>query len=166
MNIVQVYRTFPTQQYCIILLEKVRWNNKPTCPYCKSISQTPMPKENRYHCNTCNTSFSVMVGTIFENTKLDLQKWFLAASLVLNAKKGISARQLARDIEVTKDTAWSMLMRIRKTMTETAEFLEGIIEADETYVGGKNKNRHSNKKTKDGKGRGGEDKTPTIRIFE
>ncbi|MCK9412124.1 MAG: IS1595 family transposase [Prolixibacteraceae bacterium] len=166
MNIVQVYRTFPTQQNCIDYLEKVRWNNKPTCPYCKSENQTPLPKENRYHCNTCNTSFSVMVGTIFENTKLDFQKWFLAISLVLNAKKGISARQLARDIEVTKDTAWLMLMRIRTAMTENCDLLEGIIEADETYVGGKNKNRHTNKKTKDGQDRGGEDKTPVIGILE
>ena len=77
MNIIQIYRTFPKQQDCINHLEKVKWNNKPRCPYCKSTNQTSMPKENRYHCNNCNTSFSVMVGTIFENTKLDLQKWFL-----------------------------------------------------------------------------------------
>jgi len=166
MNIVQIYRTYPKRQDCINHLEKVRWNNKPTCPYCKSTNQTPMPKENRYHCNTCNTSFSVMVGTIFENTKLDFQKWFLAISLVLNAKKGISARQLARDIEVTKDTAWFMMMRIRKAMVEYGELLEGIIEADETYIGGENKNRHSDKKTEGRQGRGGEDKTPVIGILE
>ncbi len=166
MNIIQIYRTFPKQQDCINHLEKVRWNDKPKCPYCKSTNQTSMPKENRYHCNNCNTSFSVMVGTIFENTKLDFQKWFLAISLMLNAKKGISARQLARDIEVTKDTAWFMMMRIRKIMIENNELLKGIIEADETYIGGKNKNRHSDKKTKGGQGRGGEDKTPVIGILE
>lgn len=166
MNIIQIYKQFPTQQDCVNHLEIVRWNNEPTCPYCKSKKQTPMKKENRYHCNACNTSFSVMVGTIFENTKLDFQKWFLATSLVLNARKGISARQLARDIEVTKDTAWFMLMRLRKAMIEYGELLEGIIEADETYVGGKNKNRHSDKKTKGGQGRGGEDKTPVIGILE
>lgn len=166
MNIIQIYKTFPTQQSCIDHLEKVRWNNKPVCPYCKSPKQTPMTKENRYHCNTCNMSYSVMVGTIFQNTKLDFQKWFLAVSLVLNAKKGISARQLARDIEVTKDTAWYMMMRIRKALVEYGELLEGIIEADETYVGGKNKNRHSDKKTKGGQGRGGEDKTAVAGILE
>lgn len=166
MNIVQIYKTFPTQQDCINYLEKVRWNNEPTCPYCHSKKQTPVKNGNRYHCNTCNTSYSVMVGTIFENTKLDFQKWFLAISLVLNAKKGISSRQLARDIEVTKDTAWYMLMRIRKAMTEYEELLQGIIEADETYVGGKNKNRHSNKKTKGGQGRGGDDKTAVAGLLQ
>jgi len=107
-----------------------------------------------------------MVGTIFENTKLDFQKWFLAISLVLNAKKGISSRQLSRDIHVTKDTAWFMLMRIRKAFVEYGELLQGIIEADETYIGGKNKNRHESKKTKGGQGRGGDDKTPVIAVLE
>ena len=87
------------------------------------------------------------MNTIFHNTKLDIQKWFLAITLVLNAKKGISARQLARDIEVNKNTTWFMLMRIREAMVDYGDILEGIVEADETYVGGKNKNRYNNRKT-------------------
>jgi len=105
MDIVEIYRRFPTEQDCISYLEKVRWKGKPTCPYCESTNQTPMSKEKRYHCNSCNTSFSVTVRTIFHKTKLPLQKWFLAICLILNAKKGISARQLARDLKVNKDTA-------------------------------------------------------------
>lgn len=166
MNIIQVYKKFPTQVDCIKHLEKVRWNNVPVCPYCTSTNQTALPKENRYHCNRCNTAYSVTVGTIFHKTKCDLQKWFLAITLVLNAKKGLSSRQLARDIEVTKDTAWYMLMRIRKAFTEYGELLEGIIEADETYVGGKNKNRHKDKKTKGGQGRSAKDKTPVAGILQ
>lgn len=166
MNIIQVYKQFPTDQDCIKHLERVRWNNTPVCPYCKSTKQTPVPKEHRYHCNNCNTSFSVTVGTIFHKTKLDLQKWFLALSLVLNAKKGYSARALGRDIEVTKDTAWRMFMQIRKALIEQHELMEGIIEADETYIGGKNKNRHKDKKTEGGQGRGGSDKTPVIGILQ
>lgn len=77
------------------------------------------------------------VNTIFHNTKTDLQKWFLAVALVLNAKKGISSRQLARDIEVNKNTAWFMGMRIRRAMLENGALLQGIIEMDETYIGGK-----------------------------
>lgn len=146
MNIIQIYKQFPDQESCINHLETVRWNNNAKCPYCNSTNATPVPKELRYHCNNCNTSFSVTVGTIFHKTKLDLQKWFLAVSLVLNAKKGISSRQLARDIEVTKDTAWYMQMRIRRAMNEYGELLKGIIEADETFIGGKNKNRHNDKK--------------------
>lgn len=162
MNIIQVYKQFPTHTDCIKHLEKVRWNNEPVCPYCQSKNQSPLPKEQRYHCNNCKTTFSVTVQTIFHKTKVDLQKWFLAISLVLNAKKGLSARQLARDIEVTKDTAWYMLMRIRKTFADDSELLEGIIEVDETYIGGKNKNRHSDKKTEGGQGRGGDDKTAVV----
>jgi transposase-like protein len=166
MNIIQIYKIYPTQASCIAHLEQVKWNNVPTCPYCKSTKQSPLPKENRYHCNNCNTTFSVTVGTIFHNTKCDLQKWFLAISFVLNAKKGLSARQLGRDIEVTKDTAWFMLMRIRKAFIEYGDLLEGIIEADETYVGGKNKNRHINKKTEGGQGRSAKDKTPVIEVID
>lgn len=164
MNIPQLYKQFPTQVDCIKHLEQVRWNGEPTCPYCNSKNQSPLPKENRYHCNNCNTSFSVTVGTIFHKTRLDLQKWFLAVSLVLNAKKGYSARQLGRDIDVTKDTAWRIFMQIRKSLVEQRELMTGIVEADETYIGGKNGNRHNDKKTKGGQG--GADKTTVIGVLQ
>src|SRR4051812_25289340 len=125
MNIVQIYRKYPTEAACVEHLEIVRWKGKPICPYCKSDKSTPMPNEARHHCNTCNTTFSVTVGTIFHNTKLDLQKWFLGVSLMLNAKKGLSARQLSRDLEVNKNTAWYMAMRIRKAMLDNGELLRG-----------------------------------------
>jgi transposase-like protein len=137
MNIVSIYRKFPTEESCIAHLEAVKWKGRPVCPYCKSTKSTPLPKEFRHHCNTCNTTYSVTVGTIFHNTKLDLQKWFLGVTLMLNAKKGLSARQLARDLEVNKNTAWFMAMRIRKAMLDNGDLLRGIVEMDETYVGGK-----------------------------
>ena len=166
MNIIQIYKQFPTQEDCLKKLEDVRWGGTPVCPYCKSTNQTPVPKEGRFHCNSCNASFSVTVGTVFHKTKLDLQKWFLAISLTLNAKKGISARQLSRDIEVNKDTAWSMMMRIRTAFSEQPELIEGIIECDETFIGGKNKNRHNDKKVKGGQGGGGSDKTIVVGILQ
>jgi len=139
MNIIGIYQLFPSHIHCIDHLEKIRWKDKPTCPYCQSFNITSLPKEKRYHCNTCNTSFSVTVGTIFHHTHLPLQKWFLAICLVLNAKKGVSARQLSRDLKVTKDTAWRMAMKIRQAMVEREqrELLTGLVECDETYIGGK-----------------------------
>lgn len=168
MNIIQVYKRFPTQESCLEYLENIRWEGKPTCPYCQSKNSTLMPKENRYHCNNCNTSYSVTVGTIFHKTHLDLQKWFLAVSLILNAKKGISARQLGRDLEINKNTAWYMAMRIRKAMCERwhRELLQGIIEMDETYIGGKPRKTNHKKPTKPNKRGRGTDKTPVVGMIE
>ncbi|MCH7909831.1 MAG: IS1595 family transposase [Candidatus Hydrogenedentes bacterium] len=139
MNIIEVFRRFPTQESCLEYMEQVRWEGEPNCPYCGAVHTTALPKERRHHCNTCNTSFSVTVGTIFHKTRLPLQKWFLAISLVLNAKKGISARQLGRDLEINKDTAWRISMKIREAMKEKGqrELMTGIVEMDEAYVGGK-----------------------------
>src|SRR5271157_363856 len=137
MNIVAIYKKFPTAADCIAHLERVRWNDKPACPYCKSDRTTRMPAESRHHCNACNTTFSVTVGTIFHHTHLPLQKWLLAVSIVLNANKGLSARQLARDLQVNRNTGWRMGMQVRKAMgeREQRELLTGVIETDETYIG-------------------------------
>lgn len=137
ISIPKVYALYPTQEACIRHLEDVRWHGTPVCPYCKSTNASSVPKELRHHCNNCNTTFSVTVGTIFHKTKMDLQKWFVAISIILNAKKGVSARQLGRDLEINKDTAWYMAMRIRRAMVEQGALLEGIVEVDETYIGGK-----------------------------
>ena len=169
MNIQDVYKTFPTQTDCIEHLERVRWSGKPICPYCKSTSTTAAPKELRHHCNNCNTTFSVTVQTIFHKTKVDLQRWFVCISLVLNAKKGIAARQLARDLGVNKDTAWYMAMRIRRAMLEYGELLQGIVEIDETYIGGKPRNGTVNNPNSSGtankRGRGTK-KIPVVRLAE
>lgn len=161
MNIVSIYKKFPTEADCISHIERVRWNGKPVCPYCKSTRTSRMPSESRHHCNGCNTTFSVTVDTIFHHTHLPLQKWFLAISLVLNAKKGISARQLGRDLEVNKNTAWFMGMRIRNAMFEQGELLKGIVEMDECYIGGKPRKGSGPHK----RGRG-TSKAPVIGIIE
>lgn len=139
MDIIQIYNLFPDEAHCLSHLEKVRWNGSPRCPYCQSPNGSPMPKEGRYHCNNCNTSYKVTVGTIFHHSHLPLQKWFLALCLILNARKGISARQLSRDLKVNKNTAWRMEMKIREAMSEHKQrnLLTGIVEMDETYIGGK-----------------------------
>lgn len=166
MNLVEIFEKFPTQEACIEFLEKVRWGQTPRCVYCKSDRVTPAPKEKRHHCNNCFTSFSVTVGTIFHRTHLPLQKWFLAISLVLNAKKGISARQLARDLKVNKDTAWRIAMKIRDAMDESEQrnLLTGIVEADETYIGGKPRKKFPGDKNHP-RGRGTK-KTPVVGLVE
>lgn len=111
------------------------------CTYCSAQRATKLKGEQRHHCNACNKSFSVLVGTIFEDTNLGLPKWFAAITLILNAKKGISSRQLARDIGVNKDTAWYLQMRVRASMSEPNDILSGIVEIDETFVGGRLANK-------------------------
>lgn len=170
MDLVSIFRLFPDEDACISHLEKVRWNGVPRCPYCKSAKTTAAPKESRHHCNACHTSFSVTVNTIFHHTHLPLQKWFLAVVLMLNAKKGLSARQLARDLEVSKDTAWRISMKIRDAMADGGqrELLSGVVEMDECYIGGKP--RKGNKRsdddgTKNKRGRGTE-KVPVVGMVE
>jgi len=137
MNIIQIFEFFPTQQSCIEHLEQARWKGEPKCVYCDSLNTAT--HDHRHRCYACKTSFSVTVGTIFHHTHMPLQKWFLAISLILNAKKGISALQLSRDLNVNKNTAWRIAMQIRKAMSQVdqSQLLTGIVEMDETYIGGK-----------------------------
>ena len=144
MDLIYITKHLNTQQKCVNYLEQKRWDGIPACPYCHS--QKSSPKGLRHTCLDCNTSYSVTVGTVFENSNLPLMKWFMAISLILSAKKGISSMQLSRDISVNKNTAWLLQMKIRNAMSKgDIEQLGGIIEADETFIGGKVK-RHSKKK--------------------
>ncbi len=166
MNIIQVFERFPTQRDCIVHLELARWSGKPRCPYCKSNRTARL--QHRHRCYECKTAFSVTVGTIFHHTHLPLQKWFLAVMLMLNARKGLSALQLSRDLKVNKNTAWRIAMQIRKAMTQAGQrnLLTGIIEMDETYIGGKP--RRGNKRDDDDpnpRGRGTR-KAPVIGAVE
>ena len=140
MNVLEIARQFPTQESCIEFLEHVKWQGEPECPFCKS-DQVSRKHErthtHRWNCHNCLSTFRVMTGTIFQGTKIPLQKWFAAIAILLNAKKSVSSCQLARDLDLNQKTAWYMAMRIRKGMKEDGAFLEGIIEADETFLGGK-----------------------------
>jgi transposase-like protein len=120
----------------------------------------------RWNCHDCKSSFNVLSGTIFQKTKVDLQKWFLAIALILNAKKSISSHQLARDLDLTQPTAWYMAMRIRRAMVDKGELLSGIVEADEAYIGGKPRkgnNREDDQPAKRGRGT---DKLPIVGAVE
>ena len=138
-------RKFASQQACIELLERIRWKGRPACPICGSLD-VERKKENdligRWNCHDCTSSFKVTSGTIFNSTKIELPKWFAAIAILLNAKKSVSSCQLARDLDLNQKTAWYMAMRIRKAMKEDSDLLQGIVEADETYLGGKTRGKN------------------------
>jgi transposase-like protein len=117
-----------SHEECLACLEQVRWGGTPKCPYCESTNSTPIKKEHRYHCNTCFNSYSVTVGTLFHKTHLELSKWFAAIALVLKSSKSITVLQLAAEINVNKNTASYMIVRIRRAMSEEAELLHKLVE--------------------------------------
>ncbi len=119
MDIVEIYKRFPTEEDCIRHLENIRWNGKPACPYCRSQNTSPSPREQRHHCNNCNTTFSSTTGTFLHGTHLPLQKWFLAICLILRAEENISSRQLAQYLKVNKDTGWRISTKIGRFINQT-----------------------------------------------
>ncbi|MCB0400939.1 MAG: IS1595 family transposase [Flavobacteriales bacterium] len=159
-------KAFPDEQTCINHLEELRWNGNVVSPFDPS-SKIYNCKGNKYKCKNTGKYFNVKTDTIFDNTKMPLQKWFLAIWIVTSHKKGISSLQLSRDLDITQKSAWFMLQRIRNCfgIDNDAE-LDNEVEADETYVGGKNKNRHSDKKIKNSQGRSSKDKTPVVGMVE
>ena len=165
-SLIDLVTAFPTEQSCIDYLEQLRWNGNVITPY-DPTSVVYKCKNNKYRCKNTLKTFNVKTGTLFDNTKVKLIKWFMAIWLVTSHKKGISSLQLAKDINVTQKTAWFMLQRIRQCFgIENDGELKNEVEIDETFVGGKNKNRHANKKVKNSQGRSFKDKTPVIGMLE
>lgn len=135
MNLYQIKQDFNSEEECHDYLISLRWPEGVNCTSCKSTQVYRRNGSNRFKCRSCNKSFSVTAGTIFHSSKLPLLKWFLAISQILAAKKGISSLQLARTIDVHKNTAWYMQERLRSAMSEDI-FMSGVVESDETYIGG------------------------------
>ena len=165
-SILDLIKAFPDEQTCINHLETLRWNGNVVSPFDDG-SKVYNCKGNKYRCKNTGKYFNVKTNTIFDNTKLGLQKWFLAIYIVTSHKKGISSLQLSRDLDITQKSAWFMLQRIRKCFgIENGNELDNEVEADETYIGGKNKNRHSYKKIEGSQGRSSKDKTPVVGMVE
>ena len=141
MNLISVLKKYPTQQACIDHLEVVRWKGKPCCPHCESdhvARKKEKKRVGRWNCHDCQNSFNVLSGTVFQGTHVPLQKWFLAIALMVNAKKSLSSCQLARDLELNQMSCWYMQQRIRAAIaSKERRFLNGVVEMDETYIGGK-----------------------------
>ncbi len=144
MTLVDVINLFDTDEKCREILVRLRWPNGPECPRCKmSVVELETAKQ-LFYCKDCDYQFTVTAGTIFNDSHLPLQKWFLATLLLCEAKKGMSAHQLKRTIwgqhNGSYKTAWYLCHRIRAAMKEAERpMLDGTVEMDETYIGGKNR---------------------------
>lgn len=156
-----------TSESCRQYLEMERWGGIPTCPYCAENAKAyKLSRNGMYKCSFCKERFTVTVGTIFHGSHISLRKWFIALWVIQAHKKGISSTQLSEDLSITVKSAWFMLHRIRVAMEEKDQILNGFIELDETFVGGKNKNRHYDKKVEQSQGRSFKDKTPVLGMMQ
>lgn len=161
-------RYFSDREVCEQYMREIRWaGGKPICPACGSEEIGDIASRHTMQCKACRKQFSDKVGTIFEDSPLGLDKWFVAVWSVANCKNGISSHELGRAIGVTQRTAWFMLHRIRKAMEcDSFDKFNGPIEADTTYVGGAAANMHDDRREKVIRGRGAVGKTPVHGILQ
>jgi len=144
LTVYEFFKLFPDSKTAIKYFEKIRWNNKPECPYCESkrISKRKIPY---YRCKTCLNDFTVCTASIFERSKVPMHKWLFTIYLLQTSSKGISSLQLSKEIKVTQKSAWFMLHRLRETCKEDLGTLSGVISIDETFFGGLRENKHKSK---------------------
>ncbi len=166
-SLIQIADYFNSDEICKQTIAEERWpKGNAVCPYC-GCTHTYKCADGRYSCPECHRKFSVLVGTIFENTKISLRKWFMAMYLISSHKKGISSCQLARDIQVTQKAAWFILHKLRGLYGQDKDaVLKGQVEMDEMYLGGRETNKHESKKVKGTQGRSTKTKTPIFGMVE
>jgi len=167
ISIYEFFKKFPDEESARKYLEGKRWGDTRTCPHCGSIRSSVWRNGiGYYRCKDCRKVFCVKTGTIFMKTKIPLTKWLLAFYIVITARKGMSSMQLSKELGINYASAWLLGHKIRKTMEkgECDFLLKDVVEIDETYFGGKEKNKHSKKKLKAGRGATG--KTPVFGIVE
>src|SRR5437667_1122117 len=138
MNLIKLFENFNSEDRCRELLELLRWPSGVCCLRCGNVSVSKLDNRHQYECNGCRYQFSTTAGSVFHDSHLPLWKWFLATYLMCEGKKGISANQLKRTLGISYKTAWYLCHRIRAAMKdEGAPLLDGVVEIDETYIGGK-----------------------------
>ena len=162
MNVIEIFKSYTTQEQAIEHLERVRWGSNPHCPYCGSVAvgrhASGDRKMARWQCRDCHRAFAVTVGTLFHGTHIPLRNWFLVLALMLAAKESANAYQISRDLGMRRATVWSMMHRIRAAMTADPvqeQLMYGIVEGDETYIGGSPRGangKHDEQKAKKARG--------------
>jgi transposase-like protein len=171
-SFVDMLNLLPDEKSCREYLEKLYWDDKPRCPYCKCEKVYELKVNGTFKglrkCSSCRKRFTVTVGTMFESSHVPLRKWFIAIFLLNTHKKGISSYQLANDLGITQKSAWFMLGRIRNAFKpeKSKRKASGEFQVDESFIGGKNKNRHIGKKIFQSQGRSVKDKTPVFGLLE
>ena len=151
----QLFKMFPDQESARVYLEARRWPNGAICPVCAKGERITARAGGYYRCNACKEDFTVRTGTIFERSHVPLHKWLYAMYLLVTARKGISSMQLSKQIGITQKSAWFVLGRLREACGADLKVLSGIVEIDEAYIGGLERNRHASKRKNLGRGKQG-----------